>query len=156
MMKYKCLYRWLLLICLVIAASACSQQRVHLQTIYSSNDCALREQVIKSIYTPAELTEIIQSKPVNFSQTPLVLPEVDFDKQSLVLYAIGQKPTAGYSIELYRDEASIKEQTLYLPVRVKSPEAGSVQAQVITSACQIYSLPHSDYAAIVIENNVAD
>lgn len=155
-MKHKDLYRWLLLTCLVIAASACSQQRVHLQTIYSSNDCALREPVIRSIHSPAELTEIIQSKPVNFSQTPLVLPEVDYDKQSLVLYALGQKPTAGYSIELYRDEASIKEQTLYLPVRVKSPEAGSVQAQVITSPCQIYSLPHSDYAAIVIENNLID
>lgn len=155
-MKHKDLYRWLLLTCLVIAASACSQQRVHLQTIYSSNDCALREPVIRSIHSPAELTEIIQSKPVNFSQAPLVLPEVDYDKQSLVLYALGQKPTAGYSIELYRDEASIKEQTLYLPVRVKSPEAGSVQAQVITSPCQIYSLPHSDYAAIVIENNLID
>lgn len=155
-MKHKDLYRWLLLTCLVIAASACSQQRVHLQTIYSSNDCALREPVIRSIHSPAELTEIIQSKPVNFSQTPLVLPEVDYDKQSLVLYALGQKPTAGYSIELYRDEASIKEQTLYLPVRVKSPEAGNFQAQIITSPCQIYSLPHSDYAAIVIENNLID
>ena len=155
-MKYKCLYRWLLLICLVIAASACSQQRVHLQTIYSSNDCALREQVIKSIHTAAELSGIIRSRPVNFSQAPLVLPEVDFDKQSLILYAIGQKPTAGYSIELYRDEASIKEQTLHLPVRVKPPEAGSFQAQVITSPCQIYSLPRTNYAAIVIENDEAD
>ena len=44
---------------LLIAATACSQQQVHLQTIYSSNDYALREQVIKSIHTPAELTEII-------------------------------------------------------------------------------------------------
>ena len=142
--------------CIVIIASACSQQQVHLQTIYSSNDCAQREPVIRSIYTPAELSEIIRSRPVNFSQTPAVVPEVDYDKQSLILYAIGQKPTAGYSIELYRDEASIKEQTLYLPVRVKSPEAGSFQAQIITSPCQIYSLPHSDYAAIVIENNLID
>ena len=142
--------------CIVIIASACSQQQVHLQTIYSSNDCALREPVIKSIYTPAELSEIIRSRPVSFSQTLAVVPEVDYDKQSLILYAIGQKPTAGYSIELYRDEASIKEKTLYLPVRVKLPEAGSFQAQVITSPCQIYSLPHSDYAAIVIENNLVD
>ena len=156
MMKYKDLYNWLLLTCLLIAASACSQQQVHLQTIYSSNDCALREPTIRSIYTPAELTEIIQSKPVNFSQTPAVVPEVDYDKQSFILYAIGQKPTAGYSIELYRDEASIKEQTLYLPVRVKSPEAGSFQAQVITSPCQIYSLPLSDFAEVVAVDKLAD
>ena len=155
-MKLKTSFKCLLVCYLVYISSACSHQQVPVQTIFSSNDCALREQVIKSIHTPAELTEIIQSKPVNFSQTPQVLPEVDFDKQSLVLYALGQKPTAGYSIELYRDEASIKEQTLYLPVRVKSPEAGSVQAQVITSPCQIYSLPLTDYAAIVVENNVAD
>lgn len=155
-MKLKISFKCLLVCYLVYISSACSHQQVPVQTIYSSNDCALREPVIKSIHTPAELTEIIQSKPVSFSQARLVLPEVDFDKQSLVLYAIGQKPTAGYSIELYQDEASIKEQTLYLPVRVKSPEAGSFQAQIITSPCQIYSLPHSDYAAIVIENNLID
>ena len=150
-MKLKISFKCLLVCYLVYISSACSHQQVPVQTIYSSNDCALREPGIRSIHTPAELTEIIQSKPVNFSQTPQVLPEVDFDKQSLVLYALGQKPTAGYSIELYREEASIKEKTLYLPVRVKSPEAGSFQAQVITSPCQIYSLPRTDYAVIVIE-----
>jgi hypothetical protein len=155
-MKCIDLYRWLLPTCLVIASSACSQQQVHLQTIYSSNDCALREPTIRLIHTPAELTKIIQSKPVNFSQTTVVLPEVDYDKQSLVLYALGQKPTAGYSIELYRDDATIKEQTLYLPVRVLQPESGSMQAQVITSPCQIYSLPQADYAEIVVENRLAD
>jgi len=155
-MKLKISFKCLLVCYLVYISSACSHQQVPVQTIYSSNDCALREQVIKSIHTPAELTEIIQSKPVNFSQTPLVLPEVDYDKQSLILYALGQKPTAGYSIELYRDEATIKEQILYLPVRVKSPEAGSFQAQVITSPCQVYSLPQADYAEIVVEGNLTD
>ena len=155
-MKAKIISKRLFLVSLVVLSGACSQQQVRLQTIYSSNDCALREPTIRSIHTSAELTEIIQSKPVNFSQTPVVLPEVDYDKQSLILYALGQKPTAGYSIELYREEASIKEKTLYLPVRVKSPEPGSFQAQVITSPCQIYSLLRTDYAAVVIENNLMD
>lgn len=155
-MKAKIISKRLFLVSLVVLSGACSQQQVRLQTIYSSNDCALREPTIRSIHTSAELTEIIQSKPVNFSQTPVVLPEVDYDKQSLILYALGQKPTAGYSIELYREEASIKEKTLYLPVRVKSPEPGSFHAQVITSPCQIYSLLRTDYAAVVIENNLMD
>ena len=156
MMKAEISHKRLFLICLLIFSGACSQQQVHLQTIYSSNDCALRERVIKSIHSTSELTGIIRSRPVNFSQTPAVEPEVDFDKQSLVLYALGEKPSAGYSIELYREYANIKKQTLYLPVRVKRPVAGSIQVQVITSPCQVYSLPRMDYEDIVIEDNEAD
>ena len=155
-MKPVFIFKCLVICCLSYISSACSHQQVPVQTIFSSNDCAIREQAIKLINSHVELNEFFQSMPRTFSQTPINIPDVDHDKQSLVLYAIGQKPTAGYSIELYREEASIKEQTLYLPVRVKSPEAGSFQAQVITSPCQIYSLPRTDYAVIVVENNVAD
>jgi hypothetical protein len=152
MMKLNIVLKCLLICCLVYAASACSQKQVRLQTIYSSNNCALVEQTIRTFHTSSELDQFIRSLPRNFSQSPVSPPEVDFEKQSLLLYATGQKPTSGYSIELYHEAAIIKQQVIYLPVRVRKPEAGSVQAQVITSPCQIYSFPKADYSEIVIQD----
>lgn len=108
------------------------------------------------VHSSSELKAILGSNPANFMQSAPVLPEVDYEKQSLVLYALGQKPTAGYSIDLYSDAADIKQQTLYLPVRIKQPAAGDAQAQVITSPCQVYVLPHADFADILIADEVAD
>lgn len=155
-MKHNIVLKWLLICCLVSIISACLQQQVRLQTVYSSNDCTVREQTVMSFHSPSELNQFIQSMPGNFSQAPLALPELDYDSQTLLLYALGQKPTAGYSIELYRDEAVIDDQILYLPIRVKQPEAGAVQAQVLTSPCQIYTLPVADYYEIAIGDKSAD
>lgn len=156
LMKHKIVLKWLLIGCLVSIISACLQQQVRLQTVYSSNDCALREQAIMSFHTPPELNQFLQSVPGNFSRASIALPEIDYDSQDLLLYAVGQKPTAGYSIELYNDEAVIDDQILYLPVRVNKPEAGAVQAQVVTSPCQIYTVPVADYYEITIEDKSAD
>ena len=155
-MKLKMMIRWLLIICLFNVVTACSQQPVHLQTIYSSNNCMLREQIIKSFDTVNELNNFFDSMPKQFFQAPVKLPEVDYGEQTLLLYALGQKPTAGYSIELYREDAVIKNQTLYLPVRVLQPASGSLQAQVITSPCQVYTLVRTDYSEVVVEGYLSE
>ena len=142
--------------CLSYINSACSHQQVPLQTVFSSNDCAIREPAIKSIDTASELNNFFESMPVSFSQAPIAVPDVNYDEQRLILYALGQQPTSGYSIVLTQDNATIKKQTLYLPVRVQRPKGGSYQAQVITSPCKIFSLPHADYSEIVVDNNLAD
>ena len=155
-MKLKVNFKCLLVCYLVYISSACSHQQVPVQTIFSSNDCAIREQAIKLINSSIELDEFFQSMPRTFSQTPINIPDVDHDKQAIVLFALGQKPTSGYSIELYKDEATIKNQTLYLPVRIRHPDVGRMLAQMITSPCQLYALPQTDFSAIAVEADVAE
>lgn len=155
-MKPVFIFKCLVICCLSYINSACSHQQVPLQTVFSSNDCAIRKPTIKSIDTASELNNFFESMPVSFSQVPIAVPDVNYDEQTLILYALGQQPTSGYSIELTQDNATIKKQTLYLPVRVQRPKGGSYQAQVITSPCKIFSLPHVDFSEIVIDNNLAD
>jgi len=155
-MKPVFIFKCLVICCLSYISSACSHQQVPLQTVFSSNDCAIREPTIKSIDTAFELNNFFESMPVNFSQVPIAVPDINYDEQTLILYALGQQPTSGYSIELTQDHATIKKQTLYLPVRVQRPKGGSYQAQLITSPCKIFSLPHADYSEIVVDNNLAD
>ena len=152
-MKLKLSFKSLTVCCLTYISSACSHQQIPLQTIFSSNNCAVNEPTLKSINEP-ELNNLLKSIPRNFGQAPLSAAEVDYKKASLILYALGQKPTGGYSIELYKEEATLKKQKLYLPIHVKKPANDSSQIQLITSPCQVYSLPHTDYSEIIIEDEL--
>ena len=138
---------------LVSFNSACSVQKIPLQTIYSSNNCAISEQRLASINSAAELDQLLLSFPKNFSKFPAISEHVDYRRQSLILFALGQKPSAGYSIQLKRNVARIKGQELFLPVSIQQPDASSYQAQLITSPCQIFSIPKTDFSKIRIDDN---
>lgn len=56
---------------------------------------------------------------------------VDFDKHSLVLKTLGQKPTAGYWVWI--DSVSRKGSRLYVQTTVNAPGEGAMTAQVITT-----------------------
>ncbi len=150
-MKFKTLFKWSLIYGMSYISVACSHQPLTLQTVFSSNDCGINKPELRAINTAIELDSFMQSIPGNFLQVAPVVLDVDHEKQTLILYALGQKPSSGYTIELHRKNARLEKQTLYLPARVKQPEEGYYQAQLITSPCSIYSLPHVDYSEIVIE-----
>ena len=107
-MKLKLSFKYLTVCCLAYISSACSHQQIPLQTVFSSNNCAVNEPTLKSIKEP-ELNNLLKSIPGNFGQAPLSAAEVDYKKESLILYALGQKPTGGYSIELYKEDAILKK-----------------------------------------------
>jgi len=154
--KSKMSFKYASICCLAYISSACSHQQIPLQTIFSSNNCAISEEALKSINEQNELDDLLKSIPRSFGQTQISMPDVDYEKQSVILYALGQKSTGGYSIELYKPDATLKEEKLYLPIRIKKPASNSMQIQLITSPCQIYSLPHTDYSEIVIDDNLTD
>lgn len=135
---------------IALLLSACKDEVLALQVIYQSSQCAVSQQQIKSITSQTQLAKIIGGKPRNFNQKPEPVPSVDFNSQSLVLIAMGQKPSSGYSIQLAGPAAMLKDGQLILPVKFQQPEAGSVQAQVITSPCKILSLAKVEYAGIVL------
>jgi hypothetical protein len=60
----------------------------------------------------------------------LAPPEVDFTKQAVVVLMAGERPTAGYSIQVSR--LGEKEEEIVIHYRVVSPPADAVTAQVIT------------------------
>lgn len=152
--KSKIFFKYAFVFCLAYMSGACSHQQIPLQTVFSSNNCAIEEETLKSISEQAELISLLESIPKNFGEAPLSVPEVDYEKQSVVLYALGQKSTGGYSIELYKTDATLKKQKLYLPIRVKQPDANSMHIQLITSPCQVYSLPHAEYSEVIIEGDL--
>lgn len=62
---------------------------------------------------------------------PPTLPSVDFGRETIVTFFLGQKPTGGYGVSLVSARAS--GSTLTLTVRVTAPGPGVITSQVITS-----------------------
>jgi PrcB C-terminal len=68
-------------------------------------------------------------------------PAMDFAEDVVVLVSAGQKPTAGYAIELASDKAPVKDGAAGVRVRFKGPAEGMMNAQVVTSPCLVVALP---------------
>ena len=66
-------------------------------------------------------------------------PAVDFDQELVVAVFLGNRPTAGFSVEIVgaRDDGA----TLIVQYREKRPAAGAVVAQLLTSPFHIVALP---------------
>ena len=143
----------LLVIAVGILISACSNRQIPVQSIYSSSHCPINRAMLKTVNSQLELSQLFDFAPANFGPKPSDNIEVDFDQQILIVFALGQKPTAGYSLQLIRKQATVKGQKLYLPIRIMEPDQNLIQAQVVTSPCQVYSLPRADYSEIFLEQN---
>jgi len=148
----------LLILVVVSVNSACSHQIKPIQTIYSSNNCVINEQLLKPISSASELDDLLTSFPTTFSKSSTVRLsaaslQVNHQKQSLILFAMGTKPTGGYAIELDSDVATLKGKTLFLPIRIVQPEKDSLQIQMITSPCKIFSIPKADFTEVVLSHS---
>lgn len=132
---------------------ACSHQNIPIETIHSSNLCAVSERQIKTIKTQQALKDIITGTSKIFIQKSIDVPQVDFNSHSLVLIALGQQSTTGYSINLTARQATLENGKLMIPVSITKPDKGQFQAQMISSPCRIYSLPKIDFTEIHIGNN---
>ncbi len=88
----------------------------------------------------AVLTEVTGWK--NFCADKLgmqTVPVVDFTKNYVVSVMVGDKPTAGYSVQI--TEAAVEDEKLIITYRLRAPMYGDIVAQVITRP----------YAAAVIQ-----
>lgn len=62
-------------------------------------------------------------------------PELDLERDMAILVSDGQKPTAGWSLEV--TALTIEDGQLIVQARVIAPPTDSMQAQVVTAPCEI-------------------
>ncbi|TYC57908.1 protease complex subunit PrcB family protein [Marinobacter sp. BW6] len=82
------------------------------------------------------------------------LKNIDFEREHLVLAAIGQKPTGGFGVTL--DSSEIRSGTLELRVRVTEPAPGTIVTQALTTPCAVIAVTAEGWDGIQItraENN---
>lgn len=149
-MKLQAVLKMLLFTALAGIIAACSHQSVPLHSIYSSNDCAIDVTTIQSINSADELERLLTSFPPDFSQKPRIREPIDYHRQTLILYALGQKTSSGYAIIMEKNAATLSGGRLYLPLVIRQPESNSFQAQVMTSPCRIFAIPKTDFKQILL------
>lgn len=77
------------------------------------------------------------------------LPEIDFGREMVVVAALGERPTGGYSI--FIDSASEGPAGVTIRIRSVSPGAGCVTTQALTQPVDIARLPRRDGALAFVE-----
>lgn len=66
---------------------------------------------------------------------PLPVPEVDFGREMVVAFFLGERPTGGYSVEIVR--IILWPDGLVVRVAVTQPESGEIVPQVLTQPFHI-------------------
>lgn len=71
--------------------------------------------------------------------TPPPAPDIDFRRDTVVAYFMGQRPTGGYSLEV-RD-VTVEGNEAYVSIRQREPAPGEIVTQVLTSPWVMIRVP---------------
>jgi hypothetical protein len=82
------------------------------------------------------------------------VPDVDFSKYMIVLAAMGQKPTGGYSVAI--DGVYQSKSYLYASVTETSPGRNCVVTQALTTPVDAVLVPLSDSPIVFVEETAVD
>lgn len=81
----------------------------------------------------------------NFATKRTTAPDVDFSRRHVVVIYMGTQATAGYSLQLARDEFRTFRGTAEITLAWNKPQPGMMTAQVITSPCVVVTVPKRGY-----------
>ena len=128
----------------------CSAEKVPIQIKYSSNQCGITKPMLISIKSASELANLFGPAQKRTLSAKTFKIDIDYQKQMLILFAIGEKPSGGYTILLRDEAARLESEQLVLPIDIEQPAEDSFQAQVISSPCQIYVIPRIKFMEILV------
>lgn len=78
------------------------------------------------------------------------LPEIDFTKEMVILVAMGQRFSGGFTIEIEKVETSRGRLTIF--VRPEAPPPGAMVTQALTAPFEIVAVPRSDSPPQFVES----
>jgi hypothetical protein len=75
----------------------------------------------------------------------------DFSTRNVYVLAMGQKPSAGYSLTVVPSRSEIRDQVFHIAVEAVEPAQDAVTASVITTPCVVFALPKGSYSGVEAE-----
>jgi hypothetical protein len=76
---------------------------------------------------------------------------VDFKSMNVLVLEMGYRPTAGYSLSINKEKIRVENKEAIVTAQWDEPPEDSMQAQVITSPCAIFTLPKGDYSKVTVD-----
>ena len=87
---------------------------------------------------------------LQFSDNPLPVAEVDFDRYWALLIEMGQKPTGGYSVSLNKFSSHISNKSAVIHLNWNIPDEGAMVTQMVTSPYLMLRLSKSEFKKVVV------
>ena len=127
---------------------------VNVEVLYRNHQCNVSQARTRWIDSPEAyqtlFTELRKSYVGGQSQQ---LPRVDLSTYGVLLVAMGQKNTGGYSVDLANQEAVIDAGTLRVNVQWREPQKGMMLTQALTSPCVLLKIPNAEFERIEIKDH---
>jgi len=76
---------------------------------------------------------------------------IDFESMNVLILEMGQQTTTGYRLSLSETMVRVKNNEAVVSGQWDEPPKDSIQAQVITSPCVIFTLPKADYSRVTVD-----
>ena len=124
---------------------SCQTQDVEVFLVDQSTRCNNSSEQIFIASSQGEIDGLL-SKGL-FLDSKATAAQYDFDENVYVFVGAGQKPAAGYHLEMMGKTISIKNNKVVLPMKLIEPKPGNAHAQMITSPCAVLSAKRSDVEA---------
>lgn len=148
-----------LLVCALLFGCS-SNTQVPLRMVAQTQHCPVKTSGLSVFRSNEQLEQAVQAGagslkqrlPSQESKNSPVLAEGTW----LLVVHMGQKPSAGYSLSLASDTASVDKDTMTISLQYHQPPADSMQATVITSPCIMLSLNRDDLNPLHIDQVVAE
>lgn len=149
------------LLCLsIFSISACdtsvlisSSEPIYANVIFQSIQCRRSEPeaafgVVKSKQQLDLLLQEFNRQILGKESKPYL---VDFKSMNVLVLEMGYRPTAGYSLSINKEQIRVENKEAIVTVEWAEPPEDSMQAQVITSPCAIFTLPKGDYSRVTVD-----
>jgi hypothetical protein len=136
------------------APEATKPQDATFTVVYEDAHCPFNEKRLQVLHSVQEVQSLFAAAPAlktSIGATASVLPNglrdalasANFATHTWVLVAWGAQPNPGYRPVAADNHAHFANGTLQLPLRLQTPAAGNMFAQVVVTPCQLVSIAQS-------------
>ncbi len=77
-------------------------------------------------------------------------PDIDFDRDGVLLIRMGEKPSGGYAIALSPERSCVRDRTAYVAVQWIEPDEGAMVTQALTRPYLLVRMRKGAYRRIVV------
>lgn len=138
---------------LLIAGTALADETLSGDILFASQMCNTpdKDPKLTLINDQQTLEQVYAQFQSNTLGAKHPVPNMNFERDTLLLIEMGEKPTGGYQVA-YNYRQPIKQMKDHLAVTVNwlEPDANTITVQMVTSPCVLIRLPKGDYPVIRI------
>lgn len=149
---------WLIGCTVVLLLLGCERQVNNSVTlVYQGAQCGTTEPSMVWLSTEKELIEIFNKAsgtsitlPQNESQVQYTdtMPKMELDKYYYIYVSSGMQPSAGYQIVASGNTFNIVKSVAQLPIELKKPQPGTMQAMMTTVPCAIIEIDKGNFKVV--------